>query len=155
MTFSLLFPRILLGFDARGQSRELAIIGALRESGATWETVPGSGSRAYPEIAFAAGERMQADVDIHSAILVCGSGIGMSIAANKVPGVRAARCTDAESVEVARRNAGANVLTTGSDFVDDRVARELVARWLAHEFDSDRSRPKVATIMDYDRTRLD
>lgn len=122
-------------------------------SGARWEIVAGSGSRPYHEIAFAAGERLQTDAQIHSAILVCGSGIGMSIAANKVRGVRAARCTDPESVEVARRNAAANILAMGSDFVDDVLARDLVRHWLAHEFDSERSRPKIASIMNYDRAR--
>ncbi len=79
-------------------------------------------------------------------ILICGTGIGMAIVANKVPGVRAACAHDVYSAERARKSNDAQVLTMGSLVVGPELAKSLVDAWLASEFAGGRSAPKVEKI---------
>jgi ribose 5-phosphate isomerase B len=81
------------------------------------------------------------------AILVCGTGIGMAIAANKVPGVRAAQAHDPYSAERARRSNDAQVLTLGARVVGPELAASLVRTWLRAEFAGGGSLRKVAKII--------
>jgi ribose 5-phosphate isomerase B len=136
---------VAIGFDQTGQRLADAIASALDEHGVMHFVVDGSGEADYPDVAVEACRRLARDA-LHSAILVCGTGLGMSIAANKVRGIRAARCTDTYSVEKARRNSDANVLALGADLTTPAVATELVTTWLRYEFDSERSRPKLRKI---------
>jgi len=87
----------------------------------------------YPYIAAEVGEAVASGV-YDRGILICGTGIGMSIAANKVPGVRAALCNDLFSAKKSREHNNANILTTGSRIVGVELAREIVRIWLATEF---------------------
>lgn len=80
------------------------------------------------------------------AILVCGTGIGMCIAANKVPGVYAALCHDTYSAERARKSNGAQVLTMGARVVGPELAKAIVDIWLGSEFDAARSGSKIAAL---------
>ena len=143
---------ILIGYDAGGEPLARAVVDALERGGVHPAVVDGSGVRDYPEIAFAAGASVVEGLH-ESAILFCGTGLGMSIAANKVRGIRAARCSDVESVETARRNAAANVLAFGTSNVSEARASQLVQEWCRHSFDSERSRPKIARIVEYERGR--
>jgi ribose 5-phosphate isomerase B len=88
------------------------------------------------------------------AILVCGTGIGMAITANKVPGVRAAQASDTYSAERARKSNNAQVLTLGALTVAREVAKDIVDHWLDAEFQGGRSTPKVAKIERVERTHL-
>jgi len=99
----------------------------------------------YPDIAVALAERIAAG-ETDRGILICGTGIGMAIAANKVPGVRAACCHDPYSAERARKSNAAQILTMGAQVVAPTLARILVDHWLASEFSGDRSLPKVEKI---------
>jgi ribose 5-phosphate isomerase B len=85
------------------------------------------------------------------AILICGTGIGMSIVANKVPGVRAACCHDVYSAQRARKSNDAHIMTLGSEIVGYALARELVDTWMASEFAGGRSLPKVELIDEIDK----
>ena len=69
-------------------------------------------------------------------IMICGSGIGMSICANKVPGVRAALCQDELSAELSRRHNDANVLCLASDVQGEELMRRIVSNWLKTDFES-------------------
>jgi len=138
-------PRIVIGFDPGGQSLAEAVTATLSSRGFEVEYVTGSGSADYPDIAIDACRSLAAGT-LHSAILICGTGLGMSITANKVPGIRAARCTDTYSVEKARRNSNANVLALGAEITAPPLATELVATWIKYEFDSERSLPKLRKI---------
>jgi ribose 5-phosphate isomerase B len=84
-------------------------------------------------------------------ILVCGTGIGMAITANKVPGVRAAQVADAYSAERARKSNNAQVMALGARTVAPEVAKTLVDHWLASEFEGGRSAPKVEKMDAVDR----
>ncbi|HET6499383.1 MAG TPA: ribose 5-phosphate isomerase B [Amycolatopsis sp.] len=88
------------------------------------------------------------------AILVCGTGIGMAITANKVPGVRAAQAGDTYSAERARKSNNAQVLALGALTVAREVAKDIVDHWLDAEFQGGRSAPKVAKIERVERTHL-
>lgn len=91
----------------------------------------------YPDYAIAVGERIsrgQAD----RGILICGSGIGMSITANKIPGVRAAECFDTLSAQLSRAHNDANVLCFGGRLIDEASAREMIDIWLNTGFEGGR-----------------
>jgi ribose 5-phosphate isomerase B len=106
----------------------------------------------YPDVAVAVAQRV-ARGDYGRAILVCGTGIGMAIAANKVPGVRAAQAADTYSAERARKSNNAQVLALGSRTLGQESALSIVDHWLASEYEGGRSAPKVAKLEDLDRGR--
>lgn len=105
----------------------------------------------YPDVARAAAE-MVADGRADRALLVCGTGLGMAIAANKVPGVRAVTAHDSFSVERSVLSNDAQVLALGQRVVGLELARRLVREWLGYEFDpGSASAAKVARIEGPDR----
>jgi len=99
----------------------------------------------YPDVAVEVAEAVAAG-RYGRAILVCGTGIGMSITANKVPGVRAANVADPYSAERARKSNDAQVLCLGARVVPPEVATIIVDHWLASEFQGGESARKVAKI---------
>ena len=99
----------------------------------------------YPDVA-AEVARTVAAGRTDRAILVCGTGIGMAIAANKVPGVRAASVTDPYSAERARKSNNAQILCLGARVTGAELAKVLVDHWLASEFAGGGSARKVAKI---------
>jgi ribose 5-phosphate isomerase B len=99
----------------------------------------------YPDVAEKLAERIAAG-DFQRGILVCGTGIGMAIAANKVAGVRAACCHDTYSAERARKSNDAQVLCLGAQVIGSALARDVLVRWLESEFGGGRSTRKVEKI---------
>ena len=99
----------------------------------------------YPDIAEKAAEKV-ANHEFERGILICGTGIGMAIVANKVPGVRAACCHDPYSAERARKSNNAQILTMGSQIIAPTLAHTLLDHWLDSEYAGGRSAPKVAKI---------
>jgi len=96
----------------------------------------------YPDIALVASEAV-ASGECDRAILVCGTGIGMSITANKVPSVRAALCHDTYSAERARKSNDAQVITMGARVIGPELAKKIIEVWLESDFAGGRSAPKV------------
>jgi ribose 5-phosphate isomerase B len=143
--------RIVLGFDPMGRLLAETVTDVLAEHGYAVDLVDGSGTDDYPDVAVDACRRVL-DCDRHSAILVCGTGLGMSITANKVPGIRAARCTDTYTVEKARRNSDANVMALGAEVTTPAMAAKLVATWVEFHFDSERSKAKLRKIARFEAT---
>ena len=103
----------------------------------------------YPDIAFTVAERVVAG-DYNRAVLLCGTGIGMAISANKVPGIRAAQCHDTYSAERASRSNDAQIVTLGARVVGPELAKTIVDTFLAAQFDGGRSTPKVQRIQQYE-----
>jgi ribose 5-phosphate isomerase B len=99
----------------------------------------------YPDVALAVAQAV-AEQRHDRAVLVCGTGIGMAIVANKVPGVRAAAVQDPYSAERARKSNDAQVLCLGGQVIGPEVALILVDHWLDAEFAGGRSASKVAKI---------
>jgi ribose 5-phosphate isomerase B len=107
----------------------------------------------YPDIAVALSEQIR-NGKFSRGILVCGTGIGMAITANKVPGVRAAVIHDAYSAERARASNDAQVATFGSLVIGVSAAKKMLDVWLENEFTAGgRSQPKVDLINALDKKR--
>ncbi|WDD91263.1 ribose 5-phosphate isomerase B [Burkholderia sp. FERM BP-3421] len=104
----------------------------------------------YPDIAIEVAQRVAAG-EFARAILLCGTGIGVAISANKVPGIRAAQCHDTYSAERARRSNDAQIITMGARVIGVELANSIVDAWLKAEFDGGRSGPKVERIAEYER----
>ena len=104
----------------------------------------------YPSVAIAAGTKIAAG-EADRAILVCGTGIGVAIAANKVPGIRATVAHDSFSVERSILSNDCQVLTLGQRVIGLQLARRLAKEWLGYVFDpSTPSGPKVDEITSYE-----
>ena len=104
-----------------------------------------SNSADYPDFAGQVAEAVsQGKVD--RGILICGTGIGMSIAANKFTGVRAALCHDLETARMSRQHNDANILTLGARVLDEDLALQIVAEWLRTQFDGGRHQQRVDKI---------
>ncbi|CAN5164982.1 ribose-5-phosphate isomerase [Lacisediminihabitans sp. FW035] len=104
----------------------------------------------YPHVAVSAA-RLVAAGEVDRALLICGTGLGMAISANKVRGVRAVTAHDSYSVERAVLSNDAQVLALGERVIGFELARRLVSEWLDYRFDpSSASAPKVAAIDGYD-----
>ncbi|MBM7557022.1 ribose 5-phosphate isomerase B [Halanaerobacter jeridensis] len=99
----------------------------------------------YPDYATPVAEAV-AEGEYDKGILICGTGIGMSIAANKVPGIRAALCHDVFSARATRQHNDSNVLTMGSRVIGSELAREIVSTWLDADFDGGRHQRRIDKI---------
>jgi ribose 5-phosphate isomerase B len=99
----------------------------------------------YPDIAEKVAYAVQRG-EFNRGILICGTGIGMAIAANKIPGIRAAVVHDPYSAERSRKSNNAQILAMGSLIVGPKVARMLVSIWLDSEFQGGESARKVEKI---------
>ena len=87
----------------------------------------------YPDIAFMVIDEMKKG-NYEKGILICGTGIGMSIAANKINGIRAALCNDVYSAKMARKHNDANILALGGRVIGTGLAREIVQKWTSSDF---------------------
>lgn len=101
----------------------------------------------YPDIAKKVGKAV-AKGDCQRGILICGTGIGMAIAANKVKGIRAAVCHDPYSAERSRKSNNAQIMAIGALIIGSELAKKLVEVWLNSEFQGGRSERKVEKIME-------
>jgi ribose 5-phosphate isomerase B len=99
----------------------------------------------YPDYGAALARRLAAG-EFDRGILICGTGIGISIAANKVKGIRAALCHNAYTAEMARRHNDANILAMGGRVVDEKTAVEMTEIFLKTEFEGGRHAARVAKI---------
>ncbi len=100
----------------------------------------------YPDYAFRVAE-MVSNGNAELGILICGTGIGMSMAANKVKGIRAAKVCSEKDAQMARRHNNANVLCFGADTgVDEALAQRMIATWMENEFEGGRHERRVEKI---------
>lgn len=146
--------RIVVGSDDAGYAYKEALKKDLEASDlvvtVTDVGVDADGHTAYPKVAIAAAE-MVARGEADRALLVCGTGLGVAIAANKVKGIRAVTAHDSFSVERAVLSNNAQVLTFGQRVVGLELARRLAAEWLTYHFDTaSASAAKVALMDDYE-----
>jgi len=99
----------------------------------------------YPDVSRAVAQAVSGG-QYDRGIIVCGTGVGVSIAANKVKGIRAALCHDVYSAEMSRAHNNANVLTMGERVIGFGLARAIVAKWMSTEFEGGRHARRVAMI---------
>jgi ribose 5-phosphate isomerase B len=147
--------RIAIGSDDAGYDYKTALIEDLstddRVAEVTDVGVGADENTAYPEIAFKVAQ-LVADGKVDRGILICGTGLGMAIAANKVPGVRAVTAHDSFSVERSILSNDAQVLCMGQRVIGLELARRLLREWLGYTFDpSSASNAKVELIRAADR----
>jgi ribose 5-phosphate isomerase B len=146
--------RIVVGADDAGYEHKEAIKADLEASGLVASVVDvgvdADGHTNYPTVATTAAE-MVARGEADRAVLICGTGLGMAIAANKVAGVRAVTAHDGFSVERSVLSNDAQVLCMGQRVVGLELARRNVREWLTYEFDtSSASNDKVDEIRAYE-----
>lgn len=139
-----------IGCDPNATTLKEIIISQLNELGYEVKDF-GSDDPIYARVAFAVGEAVAAG-KLNRGILLCGTGIGMSIAANKVPGIYAALCADTYSAERAIKSNNANVLTIGAFTTGTEVAKRIVKTWMEARWQTGTSsEPKVNSYMEYAR----
>jgi ribose 5-phosphate isomerase B len=143
---------IALGADHAGFQLKEALKGWLIEHG--YQIVDHGTHSAesvdYPDYAAQVAEAV-ADHKVERGVLVCGTGIGMTIAANKVPGVRAALCSDIYTARMSREHNDANVLTLGGRLMGPEMALDILKMWLETDFAGDRHRRRIGKITDLER----
>ena len=144
--------KIATGWDHRGRrfrpmlEKLLAKLGhELVDLGATSDV-----SSDYPDFAFRVGEAVSRG-EADRGLLVCGTGIGMCIAANKVKGVRAGLAYDEGTAKYSRAHNDANVLCVGEQTADGPMLEKILSIWLTTPFEGDRHSRRVDKIMEYER----
>lgn len=138
--------RVAIGSDDAGYPLKEVIASFLRDGGVkVVDFSPDKCVIDYPDVAFPMAEAV-VQGQFERGILICGTGIGMSISANKVPGVRAALCHDVYSAERARKSNDAQILTMGARVIGPELAKSIVSAWLQSEFEDGRSTRKVQKI---------
>ena len=139
---------VAIGCDPNAATLKAIIKTQLIEMGYTVKDF-GSDDPIYARVAFAVGEAVAAK-SFDRGILLCGTGIGMSIAANKVPGIYAALCTDTYSAERAIKSNNSNILTIGALTTGPEVAKQIVKTWMGAGWQpGTASEPKVACYVEY------
>jgi ribose 5-phosphate isomerase B len=139
--------RIALGCDHRGRNLKRLAVDVITERGDEYRDF-GSNDTApvdYPDIARRVAESV-AKGECRFGVLICGTGIGMSMAANKVRGIRAAVCQDTFTASRARLHNDANVLCLGEDIVGPGLAREILGTFLSTGFEGGRHAARVEKI---------
>jgi ribose 5-phosphate isomerase B len=144
--------RVALGADHAGFELKNALKRVLDELGIAYDDL-GTNSLSsvdYPDLAKAVADGV-ADGRFARGILVCGSGIGMSIAANKVTGIRAAVIGDVESAKLSRQHNDANIIALGARLTPEDRAADIVRVFLQTEFDGGRHAARVGKIREMER----
>jgi len=139
--------RIALGCDHRGLRLKQAIMGLLQELGYSYHDFGCRDVESvdYPDIARDVAKAV-ASPDFDQGILICSTGIGMSIAANKIEGVRAALCHNTFTAQRARQHNDANILCLGGDDVEVEAALEITKAYLDTDFQGGRHTSRVNKI---------
>lgn len=91
--------------------------------------------------------------EVDGGVLICGTGVGISLAANKVHGIRACVCSEPYSAELSKRHNDSNIICFGARVVGPEVAKQIVDAWLGAEFEGGRHARRVAQIMEIEETQ--
>jgi ribose 5-phosphate isomerase B len=139
--------RIAIGSDHRGVAARQRIIGLLEHMGQEVIDCGSHGTDAvdYPDIAADVAGRVSAGT-VDRGILLCCTGVGMAIAANKLPGVRAATCHDEVTAEMSRRHNDLNVLCLSAELLGPELQDKMLRTWLDTPFEGGRHARRVAKI---------
>jgi len=142
--------KIAIGSDHGGYTLKTHLIGILKEKGVTVEDMGCDSPEAvdYPDYAAAVAEEVS-NVAVDQGIIICSTGIGVSITANKFPRVRAALCLNPEMAALTRQHNNANVLCFSGMFTSPEDAASILDAWLSAEFEGGRHERRVGKIKDY------
>jgi len=111
-----------------------------------------SDSMDYPDTGFEAAEAVANGI-CERGILICGSGLGMSIVANKVAGIRAALCQTKQFAELSRRHNNSNILVLSGRFISEYLAKEIIDVWFNTEFEGGRHQKRLDKISNYEKEK--
>ncbi len=140
--------KVAIGCDPNAVEMKEIVKEQLQELGYEYEDY-GSDDSIYANVAFTVAEAVAKGTHDRG-ILICGTGIGMCIAANKVPGAYAALCADSYSTERSRKSNNANIMTMGAQTIGPQLAKTLVKVWMESEYTpGGRSEPKIQRIYEY------
>ncbi len=144
--------KIALGADHAGFEEKEKLKKTLDELGVEYEDVGtySTDSVDYPDFAQKVGEKVESG-EAEQGILVCGSGIGVAIAANKMHGIRAAQAWNEETARLARQHNNANVLTIGARVIPEEEIPKIVKAWFDADFEGGRHEKRVEKIMNLER----
>lgn len=147
--------RIAFGADHAGYELKDHLVKVAREWGhaVTDLGTNGPDSVDYPDFAKAVAERVVAG-DAELGIILCSNGVGISISANKVPGIRCALCHTSWGAARARQHANANMLALGAWEIGRGVAEEILQAFLTNEFEGGRHERRVGKMMEIERTGI-
>src|SRR5713101_7463466 len=139
--------KIAIGSDHRGFEAKRRLVAFLKQFGHEVIDVGASGPESvdYPDYAFQVAQAVS-EQRVERGILICGTSIGMCIAANKVKGVRAAPCHDSITAEMSRRHNNANVLCLSADLLGEELIDRMARIWLETEFEGGRHARRVEKI---------
>ena len=139
--------RIAVGSDHRGFAIKGKVVKLLKRlDQEVIDVGPQTAERVdYPDIAGIVGSQVS-EGRVDRGILICGTGLGMCIAANKIPGVRAAPCHDDLTAEMSRRHNDLNVLCLSADMLGERLIDRMIEIWLTTEFEGGRHARRVEKI---------
>jgi ribose 5-phosphate isomerase B len=146
--------KIAVGNDHRGVNVKQRVVGLLKELGHEVSDL-GACSPAsvdYPDYAIPVAEAVSAG-KIDRGILICGTGHGMCIAANKVAGIRAANCRDVIDAELSRRHNDANVMCLSADLIGEEQIERMIRTWLTTDFEGGRHARRTEKIAVYEKDR--
>ena len=140
--------KLAIGCDEAAFRLKTAIMEHLREKQVDYQDFGAYEGEAvlYPDVAVKVAEAVAAG-KFERGILLCGTGIGMSITANKVPGIRAAVCSESVTARFSRLHNDANILAFGARIVGVETAKDMVNVWLNTEFEGGRHQRRVDLIM--------
>ena len=143
---------VAIGSDHRGVELKKEIANELKKQGYQVEDVGPvtEDSCDYPDFAAKVGKSVGSGKSDRG-IVICHSGIGMSIAANKIKGVRAALSRTVEDAELSRKHNDANVIAIGSGYTKPDLAKKMVLAWLATDFEGGRHETRVKKISEYEK----
>lgn len=138
---------VAIASDHRGFHLKERVVSLLKAKGhsVTDEGPSSEESVDYPDFAALVARKVSAGA-ADRGILICGTGIGMAIAANKFPGVRAAACADEVTAELSRRHNDLNVLCLSGDLLSSRTTERLVEIWMDTEFEGGRHQRRIDKI---------
>ncbi|NLM05218.1 MAG: ribose 5-phosphate isomerase B [Clostridiales bacterium] len=144
--------KIAIGCDQNAYNLKMILIDFLKEKGYECDDFGSNEGEEvlYPDVALKVSEEVSKG-NYERAILLCGTGVGMAITANKVPGVRAAVCHDVYTAERARKSNNAQVMCMGALVVGPELAKMMVSAWLESEFQGGGSTPKVELMEEIDK----
>lgn len=143
---------LIIGSDHGGYNLKNKLIQYLKELGYSIEDYGCYDDSAsdYPDVAFKVSEQVAKDENLRG-ILVCGTGQGMAIAANKVKGIRAACCSDTYCARMIIEHNDANILTLGERVIDFETAIDIVNTWLTLSFKGERHARRLEKISSYEK----
>lgn len=144
--------KIAIGCDEAAYDLKIALIKHLESKGYEVKDYGAKSGETtmYPDVAVPVAQAI-AQGEFERAILVCGTGIGMCITANKVPGIRAAVCHDSFSAQRSRKSNDAQIICFGERVIGVELAKNLLDIWLDSDFSGGGSAPKVNRISDYEK----